>query len=458
MQLNKLGGYVARCLTAGAVAAVAVSLLMVEPAAAQYGGGSKGGSQQSDQDRKSESKTRKSYVIQDAKLAKVLQEVVELMEVEKYTEALSAMRGVPALDKLSSYERAKVHQIYGSLYASQGQYKDALVAFEKMLREPDLPDSERSQATYNLSQLYLAEGRFDEAIGLLQRWFQTAVNPSPDAYFLLCQAYIQVEKYSDALKPCQTTINVAQERGLELKESWYRAMVVVYQQSNDIVNAESWMRRLLVTFPKRDYWLQEVAMLSQLGKEQEEFAAYNLAYRQGLLRSESEWMRLANLYQYHGVPYKAGVVLEEKIKQGVVKPDRRSLELLANSYTLAKEFDKAVQPLARAAALANESHLWERLAQVYIEREEWAKASDALDKAIAAGDLKDPYRTRVLAGITLVNGNKFAEARSSFESARRFANNDRERKSIDAWLRFVQDEQRRYNDIREYKVKRYAAR
>lgn len=431
-----------RYVMIGAVAVAAVAAVAPTPALAQEG------------DRK----TRQSFVIQNKKLATALENVIAYMEAEDYTNAFKSMNDIPKLEELSSYERAKVHQIYGSLYASQGNYKQALVSFEKMLRETDLPDSERSQATYNLSQLYLAEARYNEAINLLERWFQTAVNPAPDAYFLLCQGYIQVEKYRQALKPCQTTIDVARERSLEMRESWYRAMVVSYQQTEDIANAEKWMRRLLVTWPKRDYWLQEVAMLSQLGREKEEFAAYNLAYRQGLLRSESEWVRLANLYQFHGVPYKAGVVLRDKIKEGVVEADRRNLELMANSFTLAKEFDAAVEPLARAAAMANDSKLWERLAQVYIEREEWTKASDALTKAFDAGDVRDPYRTHILAGITHVNGNRFAQARSSFEAARRAATERRDRQAIDAWLRFVQDEERRFNDMREFKVKRYAAR
>ncbi|MFZ5608206.1 MAG: tetratricopeptide repeat protein [Pseudomonadota bacterium] len=450
-------------LTGAALLAAGMTLtLPAAPAMAQRAGGN--------DDQQQQRRTRQAQVIRDEKLAKVLQAAVEQMSAEppNYKAALETMRGTPALDKLSSYERSKVHQIYASIYATLERYQEAIKSFEAMLREEELPEAERQQGTFNIAQLYMVTEQYQKAISTLEEWFKTAQNPNPDAYFWLCQGYLQLANeqntetasapyYKKALKPCVTTIEVAQQREMPLKENWIRAVLIAYQQAGDLGNATKWVKYALVNWPKREYWIQYTSMLSIQEKQVEELAVYEIAYRQGFLTREQELVRLAQMFQFNQMPYKGVVVMEKGMKDKIIPQDRKNMEILANMYTLAREYDKAVDPLTKAAAQANEGPLWERLAQVYIEDEEWAKAADALEKAVRAGGLKDIYRTRILEGMTLAYSGAFDEARDKFKEARRVADNDRERRQIESWLRFVDDEQRRAKDIQTYRIKRYGS-
>lgn len=448
MKYLKAPKFAVASLTALSIAcgALAVSTI-VTPAHAQ----------RTDDDQQQKRKTKKAQVIRNEKLGKVLQEAVELMTAEPpdLNGAVAAMRRAPANDKLSSYERSKVYQIQASLAAQQERYEDAIRFFSLMIAEEDTSPVEKEQATFNTAQLYMVTEQFQKAVNLLESWFKTAENPAPSAYFWLCQGYLQLENYQKALTPCTDTIKVAQERDVPIIENWVRAAVVSYQQSGDLVNATEWIKYALANWPKRDYWIQYVSMMSQQGKDKEELSAYEIAYKQGFLTRESEIVRLAQMYQFQQIPYKAVKVLEKGIKDGIVEENRKHLELLANVYTLSKEYSDAVAPLERAAAIANEGKMWERLAQVYLQDEEWEKASEALSKAVKAGGISNPFRTRILEGMALANSGKFAQAEDKFKEARRVAEDARERNQIKGWLRYVEDEKRRSKDIATYRIKKY---
>ena len=102
-----------------------------------------------------------------------------------------------------------------------------------------------------------------------------------------------------------------------------------------------------------------------------------------------------------------------------VEADAKSLELLANSWLLARENDRAVDPLKRAAELAEEGDVYVRLGQVYLEREDYSAASDALAKGLERG-VKKEGDAHLLLGITYYNEKKLKSARRSFRAARQF--------------------------------------
>ncbi|MEM8799287.1 MAG: CDC27 family protein [Pseudomonadota bacterium] len=409
-----------------------------------------------EEEKERRGRARKGFLIQNEKLAKALNEAVAFLETEQYNEALAVLdEKTPRLDRLSSYERAKFYQVKGQLLASKSDYKQAITFFDLMLKEEDLPESDRSQSTYTLAQLYLAEEQPAKTVELMNQWFRTAENAAPNAYFLLATAYLQQEQYANAIQPALDTVEAAKVRQQTVREQWYRALVVTHQQTEDYVTAARWLRELLIAYPKRLYWLQFSSFQSRLGNEKEELAVYRAAYRQGLFQNSNEYVRLAQLLSYHGAPYEASRLMQKELDAGNIEVKRTNLEFLAGAYTQAREFSKAVDPFAKAADMANEGKLYERLGQVYLEEREWTKAADAFKKALDTGKARSPYRTTILRGLALTNANQFSAATRVFEQAARLAKTQGEKRGVKGWLRFVQDEKRTYDSIKEFRLTRY---
>lgn len=411
------------------------------------------------QDKKE--KRRKSQVIRNEKLGKAMNKAVEMMDAEDMQGALRELARSPAMTELSSYERSKLHQFRGSLYAQTEQYERATTEFEAFLREPDAVPNEADGVRFNLAQLYMVQQKYTQALTLLENWRKTAEVVRASQEFLFCQAYLQTEAYGKAIAPCSATLTKADAEGVEKRESWVVANVVAYQQNNQLVPATDWLKWLLVNYPKEQYWKQLSGMFSQRNMEKDEVAAFEIAYLQGFLKTESDIKRMAQLYQYHGVPIKATEVINKGIKDGILKEDKYILELLGSSYQLAREQKDAKNPLAQAAAKAakkDAGKLWERVAQIYIADEEWNKAADALSKAQRAGNLSNPYRTKVYEGMSLTYSGKFSSARKAFGEARKLAKTNKDRKQIGGWLAFVKDQERRAADRKKYRLKPYASR
>ncbi|MEO0412928.1 MAG: hypothetical protein AAF221_13935 [Pseudomonadota bacterium] len=413
-------------------------------------------------------KTRRSQIIKNEKLIKAMNGALEMLNEEKIPDAFNQLQKAPPMAELSSYERAKLYQFRGQLHAQLDRYPAAIKDWEAMLREPEVSPTEADSIRFNLAQVYMVEGQYDRAIGILENWRKTAEVVRANQEFLFCQAYLQTEKFKKALTPCQATLSKADAEGLERRENWVVANVVAYQQDNQFPPATDLLKWLITNYPKEQYWKQLSGMYSQRGMEKEELASFEIAYAQGFLDTESEVKRMAQLYQFHGMPIKSVDVINKGIKDGYLKKDKEMMELLGGSYQLARETDDAKNPLAEAARKAAQSaekkerkdagKLWERVAQLYIVSEEWDKAAKALASAQRAGGLSNPYRTKVYEGMSLTYSSKYQSARKTFAAAKKLAKNDKDRKQINGWLAFVDDQQRRAADRKKYGLKPYAGR
>jgi tetratricopeptide (TPR) repeat protein len=111
--------------------------------------------------------------------------------------------------------------------------------------------------------------------------------------------------------------------------------------------------------------------------------------------------------------------------------------MLANSRIQAREFEKSLEPLRRAAELSEDGKLFVRLGQVHMQREEWREAVVLLRKASKKGGLDNPGFTQLLMGICYYNDEKVEQAKSSFTRARKY---DKTRQQADDWIAHIVNE------------------
>jgi uncharacterized protein HemY len=95
--------------------------------------------------------------------------------------------------------------------------------------------------------------------------------------------------------------------------------------------------------------------------------------------------------------------------------------LLSQAWTLAKEDEKAVPALTRAAGLSENGELDIILGQTYMNLEQWDAAVQALRTGISKGGLDRPDQAQVMLGQSFFNMNAFDEAREAFRLRRPIA-------------------------------------
>jgi uncharacterized protein HemY len=72
---------------------------------------------------------------------------------------------------------------------------------------------------------------------------------------------------------------------------------------------------------------------------------------------------------------------------------------------------------APAAELSPDGKLFIRLGQVYLQREEWLEAAEALGQGLQKGGLENAGSANLMQGIAYFNANRIPDAHASFVRA-----------------------------------------
>lgn len=388
-------------------------------------------------DKKKKKDTRQFTVSET--VAKKLTKVQEAMAEEQWalaTEELEGLEKKADRGRLQDHERALTYQFLSLIEAAQEHYTVAIAYMEKCLEQEALPEPAQLTMMYNVAQIHLALEEYPEAVSALKRWFRRTENRTSHAYYLLAVAYYQQSELEKALRPASKAVAIAKKP----TQAWLQMLVGLYLHAERYEDAVPHVETLVSYFPKKSYYLQLSALYNTLGSEQDAFAVMQLAYDQGFLVLDRELRRLGEMYLYHGLPYRAALLMNQAIDDELVEADEKSLELLANSWIMAREMDRAVEPLIQAAELSEEGDLYVRLGQVYLEREQYASATNALAKGLERGVGKKEGNAQLLLGITYYNEKKPKSARRAFRAARKF---DDSKEPALLWIQMLDREEKR---------------
>jgi tetratricopeptide (TPR) repeat protein len=383
--------------------------------------------------KKDDKDAGKNFTVSE-QMGKKLMAAHELLEADNYKDAAVALKELEKRSsRLNTYERALVNQMLGMSQAGQEKYKEALVYLEKCIAEEGLPYGQIVSTRFTIAQLYMATEEFAKAAKTLEKWLKEVETPNADAYYLLAAAYYQLDEVDKAIGPAETAIEIAKKP----KPPWLQLLVGLYYETKQFPKAVKPLETLIMIDPKKGYWTQLSSLYAHLEQEDKSLAIMQLAYAQDYLVKDNDLRALAQLYLYHSLPYRAGQVLEKARKDGYIKEDATYWEMLANSWLLAREFDRALEPLQTGAEISDKGNLYARLGQLYLEREQWREASEALTNAIEKGGLGDEGTTHLLLAISYYHQKQYSNSTRHLRAAQR-SDNETIRNSASQWLLLVE--------------------
>lgn len=349
---------------------------------------------------------------------------------ENFDYVLATLDEMKKNSKLNAHERALMWQTYGYAYIGQQDYERAADALSHCLEARGLPEQAELHARYNLAQILVMLERHERAVAEFEEWFRHAANPSSTAYYMAAMAYMQNGQRRRAIESVDQAIAAATEP----KESWLQLKNAMLVEEKDYAGAEAVLAELIERFPKKAYWMQLAAMYSETKRHERALTTLELVYLQGMFDQESEYVTLAQMYLFNQIPYRAAAVIDDGIAKGVVKESPKSWQLLADSWLHARERERALPPMRRAAELAQDGNIYVRLAQILVEREEWDEAREALNLAMEKGDLRHPGHAQLLLGIASANQQRWGEAERAFAAAR---DDEKTEKAAEYWLKHL---------------------
>jgi len=375
-----------------------------------------------------------------------LSAIHEQMGNEQYADALKGLKALEA-GNLNDYERAKVDETFGYVYAAQGKYSQATPYFQKALDSDALTNASHFGLMYSLAQLYAGEEKHQKTIDLMLEYMKFQCDPPPQAYIALAASYSQLKRYDEALPNVQKAIAKA---GDKAQESWYLLELAIYFEKKNYPAAANLLTGMVAKWPdKLKYWEMLSGAYQEQQKDIDALAALMVAYEAGLLdktsdslnekQRETKLINLARMNMFVDVPYVAGKLLEKEMAAGRIQANQKNLELLLNAWTSAREFDKAVATIDRLAPLKDDGELYMQKAQLLVEKSEWQASIDAARQALAKGNLKAPGGAYLLIGISANEMRDFNQALDALKEARKY--DDKSRRQATDWIKFVEERQ-----------------
>ncbi len=273
------------------------------------------GSGQASKDDKT--KTKQAQAVSKAVYERITK-AQEMVDAKDYSGALRSLNSLYNPDKLTEYEQANVLNYIGFIHYNMDNMREAIATYRKLLAIPSLEAQMAKQTTFTMSQLLTVEERYAEALTTLDRWFVMETNPAPEPFILKAQIHYNLNQYKEMVQPIENAMQVARDRNKPVKENWYGLLNFAYFQQEDYIKVRDIQKILLQSWPKKRYWKSLAGAYVELGEDDKLIYAYDAAYTQGMLEKGTEFVTMAQLYLQAEVPYKAAMLLQEKMDIGVV--------------------------------------------------------------------------------------------------------------------------------------------
>jgi tetratricopeptide (TPR) repeat protein len=367
-------------------------------------------------------------------VAEALLEANEKMDDDKYDAALAIVDKAAKRRKLKAPDLAQIHRFRGYILINKNMTEEGAKELQLSLDQHGLDGAAEQVTTYSLAQLYTQLGQYDRALALIDTWFQSAENPKPDAYYLKAMILVQQEKPEAALEPAKTAIASSPSP----RESWVQLLAAIYIQLRDYPNVAATLERLISMSPdKKQYWVQLAAVQHHLEKDARASATLRLADQAELLSDDKEFRQLARLLFLRDQPYECAKTVEAAIAVGVVTADADAYKLIANCYLAARENDRALEPLTKAAEMSPDGDMYMLLGQMHLQRDRFAPAIDALQKSLAKAKPEQRGTVHLLIGVAELGADDLDAAERAFRAAQSDA---KVRRAADSYLEYLQEQ------------------
>jgi len=343
------------------------------------------------------------------------------------------------IDSLNSYEKAMLWNFYGFMYYGNDDIGNAIDSFKHVVAEEAIPQSLYLSTLYSLAQLAMQQQNYPQALGFLTQWqINNPKELTADQQVLFAQIFYQDKKYQQSLDYVTRAINGSVDNKELPKENWLILQRAIYFELKQPKNVTKVLEKLVRLYDKPQYWLQLSGMYGEIGQDDKQLAVLEAAYQAGYVTKENDITSLAQLYLFNGAPYKSAALLDKSLAKGLVKPEEKYLNLLAQSYLAAKEQGKAIPVLKQLSKISDSGKFDVQLAQTYLNDEQWQQAIDAADKALERGGITQLGTMYLVKGMAYFNVQKFDLALTALSEAEKIKGS---KKMAQQWRKYVEREQ-----------------
>ena len=385
-----------------------------------------------------------------------LAQAQELMDLKEYDAALEVLVEMDRRSRrYNGNELGQVYSMFAFIMFSKEDNPRTIQYYEKVLEQgDDITEGLEHGTMYSLAQLYFVEEEYQRSLDMMNRWLikkaDFGEDPGPNPRYFMGQVYYAMKDYPGATKQIELAITMAEERNMvPIKENWWQLLRFLYFEQDNWDRVLEILHVLVRDYPKRDYWVQLAGIYGQEGYEREQVLAMEVAHAGGYLDRERDVLNYGGLLMQEEVPYRAAKWMQVGFDEELVEATAKNLQSLGQAYQIAQDIDDAIPILEEAGELSDEGEIFSRLSQLYLEKDEYKKCTDAADSALEKGVDRE-YNTEIVLGMCLFNRDRLTQARKTFVTARRHARADKNEsveRICNQWITYIDRDRIRRDEL-----------
>lgn len=337
------------------------------------------------------------------------------------------------IDPSDGFDKAYVNRFIGNIMATQeGQGDKALDYLNKSVSPKELNDREHADTLRLIGDLSMQQQKYQNALQHYQKWMDFTCKEDDKIYTRMAQAYYELKDLPAMVAPASRAIEIQEKKD---KNPYVLKMTSFYERKmypQTVAVAEDLVR----VFPEEKRWWSQLGFFYMLVEDYPKaLSTFEMAYLQGYLEKSSEIRALSQLYATSGMPHKAADVLEEGLKAGLLKKEKRIYSQLANAHHSAKDFISAAKVYAIAADFDNDLDLRLKQANLLLIAERYRQA---LEVYAVIADSDYPNKGKVY--FSMMEASFYlGNYRKAYEYAKEAKKDASIRRNANAWMPYIKE-------------------
>ena len=343
-----------------------------------------------------------------------LKDAQDAIARKRWEQALGKIREAEAAPGKTAFDQYKINEMLWYVYLQQGRNADAAKVLEGQIASAQMPANEKVQRTKTLSQLYARAGNYGKAAQAAQSYLRS-VPGDKDMQLLLANAYYMQKDYKGAIAAAERVMKSSGTPSQDLLQLVLRSSY----ELNDSAGTARALDQLLKYYPSQDTWVRVIdGYLEQTKKDSELMALYRLADDVGALQEPRQYIDMTQALVIGGFGQEGERVMQKGITANLFQGDElsRAKRTLEAARRKGDQEKAALPKAASQLAAARSGEEIAGVAKLYFSAGDYAKASAALQQALAKGGVQDLDGTNMLLGIALKRKGDKAGAAKAFDA------------------------------------------
>lgn len=343
-----------------------------------------------------------------AEVGRPLQQASDLLRQGKAKEALAKAREADSVGGKTAAEQLTIDRMKAAAAQRAGDNSTAIQALEAIFAR--VGSGEKGQIAEQLASTY-AQQRNNGKAG---EWLQKAVNAGNNSSTVRqLQSYLQSASgdYGSIAKDAGAAVAAAETAGRRPDEGDLLRLADAQQHNGNMNGYVVSLEKLLLNYPKKDYWSAYLARLPRKPGFGDRFALDVLRLRlaSGTLTKPEDYMEMAQLSLQAGLASEARRVVDQGFKGGVLGTGPQADRHQRLRDLAIKEEGEAKTKLASQAAEAEgfkEGDALVRVGYSYVSLGDVDHGIALIQEGIAKGNLKRPDEAKLRLGLAQLQSAK----------------------------------------------------